>query len=109
MNSHDLVICSVQANRTSYGVYHSVHDNFYWMSNFGDPTFSQHLAAGLIWIKLALILSTDPILPFDPRDYAVAIEDIFHKLQNSSGDVLSEQGISLCKKLAWLPRPIPPL
>ena len=99
MSSHDFVICSVQANRTSYAVYHSVHDNFYWMSNFGDPTFSQHLAAGLIWIKLALILSTDPVLPFDPRDYAVAIEDIFQKLQNSSSDLLTEQGISLCKKL----------
>ena len=88
----------IQANRTAYAVYHSVHDNFYWVSHFGDPTFNHHLATGLVWIKLALILSTDPVLPFDPRDYAIAIKDIFENLKESSGDVLSGQGISLCKE-----------
>ena len=89
----------MQVNRTAYAVYHSVHDNFYWMTHFGDPSFSHHLATGLVWIKLALIISTDPVLPFDPRDYAIAILDIFQNLKNSTGELLSQQGISLCKKL----------
>ena len=91
-------IHALQANRTLYAVYHSVHDNFYWMSEFGDPSFTHHLATGLVWIKLALILSTEPVLPFDPRDYAIVIGEIFQNLKDSSGDILEAQGISLCEK-----------
>ena len=89
----------MQANHTLYAVYHSVHDNFYWVSHFADPTFSHHLATGLVWIKLALMLSTEPVLPFDPRDYAIVIGEIFQNLKNSSGDILDAQGISLCELL----------
>lgn len=89
----------MQTNRTSYAVYHSVHDNFYWMSMFADPSFSYHLATGLVWIKLALTLSTEPVLPFDPRDYAIAIREIFETLKDSSSDVLEEQEISLCERM----------
>ena len=67
------------------------------MSNFGDPTFSYHLANGLIWIKLALILTTQPVLPYDPRDYAIAIQEIFQNLKDSNGDLLDQQGIPLSK------------
>jgi N-acetylated-alpha-linked acidic dipeptidase len=28
--------------RGSYGVYHSIYDSHYWMSQFGDPTFQLH-------------------------------------------------------------------
>ena len=88
----------MQANRTSYAVYHSVHDNFYWMSHFGDPSFSHHKATGLVWIKLSLILSTEPVLPFDSRDYAIAIGHIFQNLKDSSGELLNKQEISLGEK-----------
>ena len=88
----------MQANRTSYAVYHSVHDNFYWMSHFGDPSFSHHKATGLVWVKLSLILSTEPVLPFDPRDYAIAIGHIFQNLKDSSGELLNKQEISLGEK-----------
>ena len=90
----------MQVNRTSYAVYHSVHDNFYWVSNFADPSFSHHLATGLVWIKLALMLSTEPVLPFDPRDYAIVIREIFQNLKDSSSAILEEQEISLCESTA---------
>ena len=89
----------MQTNRTSYAVYHSVHDNFYWISHFADPLFTNHLATGLIWIKLALMLSTEPVLPFDPRDYAIVIGEIFQNLKDSNGHILDAQGISLCEHL----------
>ena len=79
-----------------------MHDNFYWMSHFADPSFSHHLATGLVWIKLAFMLSTEPVLPFDPRDYAIVIREIFENLQNSSSDILEEQGISLCERIIIL-------
>ena len=68
------------------------------MTHFGDPTFGYHLANGLIWIKLALMLSTNPVIPYDPRDYAIAIGEIFQGLKDVNGDVLNGQGISLCKQ-----------
>jgi len=32
-----------------YGVYHSVLDDFYWMSHFGDPGFVYHTAMVRVW------------------------------------------------------------
>ena len=85
----------MQTNDTSYAVYHSVHDNFYWMSHFGDPDFSHHLAIGLVWIKTAMLLTTTPVLPYDPRDYALTVQDIFTGVMSQYGNVLKQQGISL--------------
>ena len=85
----------MQTNATSYAVYHSVHDNFYWMTHFGDPDFSHHLAIGLVWIKTAMLLTTTPVLPYDPRDYALTVQDIFTGVMAQYGDTLKQQGISL--------------
>ena len=80
----------------NYAVYHSVHDNFFWMSNFGDTSsFSHHLAVGLVWSKLTVLLSTSPLLCYDPRDYAIALTRIYSTLETEYGDVLQQQNISL--------------
>ena len=84
-----------KVNVTSYAVYHSVHDNFYWMTNFGDPSFTRHQAIGLIWSKTALLLATSPVLPYDPRDYAIALQNIFDSFVQQYGGVLQSQNISL--------------
>ena len=88
---------SYQANETSYQVYHSVHDNFYWMSHFADPDFEYHVATGLVWIKAALLIATTPVLPYDPRDFAVILQEIFDNLQHEYGELLTERGIPLGK------------
>ncbi len=88
-------MCLVQANRKSYDVYHSVHDNFDWISRFADPTFSYHLAMALVWSDLAIALSTTPLLPFDPRDYAGAMNRIYKNLEEEYGELLEAQNISL--------------
>lgn len=56
-----------------YGVYHSAYDSFYWMSQFGDPTFAYHVAAAQLWGTVALRLADAEGLPLDYRDYAVQI------------------------------------
>eukprot|EP00731_Ephydatia_muelleri_P016309 Em0009g733a len=82
-------------NTTSYAVYHSVHDNFYWMTNFGDPSFTHHQALGLMWFKTAILLATTPVLPYDPRDYAISLQNIFASFVQQYGAVLQNQNISV--------------
>src|SRR5205085_317800 len=60
-----------------YGVYHSAFDSFYWMSHFGDPDFTYHVAAAQLWGTMAMRLADADALPFDYRDYASAIREYF--------------------------------
>jgi N-acetylated-alpha-linked acidic dipeptidase len=60
-----------------YGVYHSAFDSFTWMSKFGDPDFTYHVAAAQLWGTMAMRLADADGLPFDYRDYASAIRDYF--------------------------------
>ncbi len=87
----------LQGNRTGYAVYHSVHDNFYWMTHFGDPSFTHHLAIGLVWSKLAVLIATTAVLPYDPRYYALSVEKIYQNLEAKYGTVLETQNITLGK------------
>lgn len=66
-----------------YGVYHAMHDNYYWMEHFGDPTFQYQVAMAQIWGVLALRLSNADILPFDYDVYAKALIPEFEMLQKS--------------------------
>nr|XP_043628985.1 probable glutamate carboxypeptidase LAMP1 [Erigeron canadensis] len=77
------------ANR--YPVYHSMYDDFVWMSNFGDPMFSRHVAAASIWGLVALRLANEEILPLNYDSYV-------YELQKGAEDLdstLSNQSISL--------------
>ena len=65
------------------------------MSNFADPQFTHHKALGLLWTKLALTLSNTPVLPFDPRHYAIGVHEIFENLEKEYGATLIMQGIRL--------------
>ena len=86
---------SVQENATDYAVYHSVHDNFYWMSHFGDPDFTYHVAMGLVWMKTAVLLTTTPLLPYDPRHFGFRVTEIFGSLTEQYANTLKTQNISL--------------
>jgi len=62
-----------------YGVYHSAFDSFTWMSKFGDPDFTYHVAAAQLWGTMAMRLADADGLPFDYSDYASAIRDYFNE------------------------------
>jgi N-acetylated-alpha-linked acidic dipeptidase len=56
-----------------YGVYHSLYDDFNWMKQFGDPTFSYHATLARLLGTVALRLDEADILPFDYPTYASEI------------------------------------
>ncbi|HXM34684.1 MAG TPA: M28 family metallopeptidase, partial [Pyrinomonadaceae bacterium] len=60
-----------------YGVYHSAFDSFYWMSQFGDPTFGYHKAAAQLWGTIAMRLADADGLPLDYTDYANQLREFF--------------------------------
>lgn len=62
-----------------YGVYHSLYDDFDWMKQFGDPTFSYHATMARIIGTIALRLDEADILPFDYSAYAA---EISHSVRN---------------------------
>lgn len=68
----------------SYGVYHSLYDNFYWMQNFGDPTFKYSVAAAQVLGTLALRLAGADILPFEYEDYGRAIQKHLRELEEET-------------------------
>ncbi|HWC45181.1 MAG TPA: M28 family metallopeptidase, partial [Casimicrobiaceae bacterium] len=40
-----------------YGVYHSVYDDYYWMTHFGDPGFNYMTAMSEVWGRMAMRLA----------------------------------------------------
>jgi N-acetylated-alpha-linked acidic dipeptidase len=61
-----------------YGVYHSMYDNYYWMSHFGDP--GMHYTANLakMWAHMIIDLACNPIIPLD---YEVYAQELRHYLE----------------------------
>jgi N-acetylated-alpha-linked acidic dipeptidase len=58
-----------------YGVYHSVYDNFYWMSHFGDPEFIYHQAAARYLGLLAFRTATADVAPLRFSNYGAAMKE----------------------------------
>lgn len=65
----------------SYGVYHSLYDDFYWMRNFGDPTFRYSVAITQVLGTLVLRLADSDVLPFDYEEYGWAIKKYLSELE----------------------------
>ncbi len=63
-----------------YGVYHSVYDNFYWMTHFGDPGYRYHTLMSQVWGVLALRLANAEILPFDFAFYGDSIRQFVQEV-----------------------------
>lgn len=58
----------------SYGVYHSVYDNFDWMEKYGDPAFLYHAVAAKLWGLMAMRLANAEIVPLKFSTYARDLE-----------------------------------
>ncbi|GAQ83136.1 hypothetical protein KFL_001370060 [Klebsormidium nitens] len=71
-----------------YAVYHSVYDNYDWMTRFGDPGFHKHVACAQFWGLLGLNVADADVLPFDFRSYASELE----KYGGQVDEALSENG-----------------
>jgi len=52
-----------------YGVYHSVYDDYAWVSRHGDPGFRYHAAMARLAGVIALRFANAVVLPLDPSRY----------------------------------------
>jgi N-acetylated-alpha-linked acidic dipeptidase len=68
-----------------YGVYHSVYDDYYWMTHFGDPGFKYMTAMSEVWGRMALRLANAEVLPFDFRTYAQRVGGFVGALDSLPG------------------------
>jgi N-acetylated-alpha-linked acidic dipeptidase len=77
-----------------YGVYHSLYDDFYWMKQFGDPTFVYFPTLAKILGTVALRLDEADVLPFDYPAYASEIaraaSDLSDRLGKEKGTEASK-------------------
>ncbi len=58
-----------------YGVYHSMYDNYYWMSHFGDPGMLYTAALARIWAHMVIDLVNKSLLPLDYECYAQRLKN----------------------------------
>lgn len=76
-------------NAGDYPTYHSVFDNYNWMSQFGDPGFHRHVAVSQVWGAVALTLAEARDLPLNYVDYAAAltgyVQDVRRRLARAGG------------------------
>ena len=57
----------------SYGVYHSVFDNFNWFKKFGDPDFSYEQEMARVYGLEVIRMADVDVLPYDYEEYAKEI------------------------------------
>ncbi len=69
----------------SYGVYHSVYDNAYWMSRFGDPGFLYHTAMVRVWGLMAYRLANADVLPFEESPYPDDVAEYLADVEKTAG------------------------
>ncbi len=55
---------------SSGGVYHSIYDDFYWYTHFGDPSFDYERAESQLMGTAVMRLADAEILPFNFEDFA---------------------------------------
>jgi N-acetylated-alpha-linked acidic dipeptidase len=67
-----------------YGVYHSMYDDYYWMTHIGDLGFEYHVALTRIWGVIALRLANADLLPFDFGFNASALEQFLRELERKN-------------------------
>lgn len=65
--------CLDSGFKGSYGVYHSVYDDFHWMEKHGDPGFLTHALAARLYTLIVMRAAAAPVLPFTFTPYATAL------------------------------------
>jgi N-acetylated-alpha-linked acidic dipeptidase len=70
---HSGVPSSDVSSSGSYGVYHSVFDNFAWFKKFGDPDFVYEQQMARVFGLEAVRMADADVLPYDYEEYAKEI------------------------------------
>ena len=76
----------------SYGVYHSVFDNFAWFKKFGDPTFVYEQQMARVFGVEALHMASADVLPYDYELYGKEIAAYIERAQAKSQQTFGANG-----------------
>ncbi|XP_071801954.1 N-acetylated-alpha-linked acidic dipeptidase 2-like [Asterias amurensis] len=79
---------------SSYPVYHSVYETFYYMKTFLDYGFLRHQAVARLWAEVARDLSESAILPFNCKDYASKIRGTMDDVKSAYESQMALKGIT---------------
>lgn len=64
-----------------YGVYHSIYDDYYWMTHWGDPGFRYMTSMAEVWGRMALRLANAEHYPQDFVTYAQRVGGFIDALE----------------------------
>ena len=79
----------------SYPVYHSIHDNYHWMTSFIDPEFNYNQLITQIWAGYTLKLLDSAILPFNTTRYIEQLLFFIESFEASYSKLLADNGVSI--------------
>jgi len=68
---------------SSNPLYHTVHDNFWWMSNLIDPQFKFHQVTTRVWTELTMTFADAVILPLNVTHYGVNLREYTLRIKSS--------------------------
>ena len=75
----------------SYGVYHSVFDNFNWFKKFGDPDFAYEQEMARVFGLEVIRMSDGDVLPYDYGEYGKEISAYVEAARHKSEAVFGGQ------------------
>ena len=81
---HHLGIPSIDAGfggESNGGIYHSIYDDFYWYTHFGDPDFVYARALSQFMGSAVMRLANADLIPFDFVDFADTVRRYLSDLQ----------------------------
>jgi len=77
----------------SYGVYHSVFDNFAWFKKFADPDFAYEQQMARIFGLEAVRMADADVLPYDYEEYGKEIAVYLDGARRRSTDKFGDHGL----------------
>jgi len=63
------------------GIYHSIYDDFYWYTHFGDPEFVYERALSQLGGTMVMRMADADLLPFDPSSSADTVKHYVGELK----------------------------
>jgi len=83
----------------SYGVYHSVFDNFAWFKKFGDPDFTYEQEMARVYGIEAIRMADADVLPYDYEEYAKEITAYIEAAKKKAEKDFSSQSLDFKQAL----------
>ncbi len=90
-------------NRQPFGQYHSIYDDFYWYTHFGDPGFRYERKLAQVFGTAVMRLADAQVLPLEYGDFADTISRYDRQLhtlarrQGNAGFSLSELDLAAAR------------